>query len=212
MRSDTKKSSSLIEALSNVAIGYGISFAANALILPQFGYDITVSDNLAIGGIFTVVSVARSYLIRRMFLGIWILKDLSKDGGQQVRDPQFDTCDEVQGILDDFADDGVNCTETSIDFDEIQYLLTDGPCAGEVVPGGYEGSTIYLPYVSVQDNPDFYTSVDDKGPNPLRVALYTRMPIKMGRNVNGEHITTRWSEWKFSVVPDGPVADSYFSE
>lgn len=212
MRSDTKKSSSLIEALSNVAIGYGISFAANALILPQFGYNITVSDNLAIGGIFTIVSVARSYLIRRMFLGIWILKDLAKEKSEARQGRQEEYCEEVGRIMDEFSDDGVNYAETSIEFDEIDYLLTDGPCAGQVVPESYGGSTIYLPYVCVQDNPDFYTASHDGGPNPMKVALYTRESIKMGRNVDDEHITTRWSEWRYSATPDKPIADLYFDE
>jgi hypothetical protein len=207
MRSDTKKSSSLIEALSNVAIGYGISFTANALILPQFGYDITISDNLCIGGIFTLVSVARSYVIRRLFLGIWIVKDraAAKTAAVTHVDPD-------DSLVEDFMDDGVNEIETSIDFDELDYLLTDGPCAGQVVPSNYSGSTIYIPYVAAESNPDLYTSADGMEPNPMKVALYTRESIKMGRNVDDEHITTRWSEWKHSPTPDKPVADSYFAE
>ena len=59
--------SSFIEALINVVIGYGISFTANALVLPHFGFHITVSQNLLIGLIFTIISIARSYCIRRWF-------------------------------------------------------------------------------------------------------------------------------------------------
>lgn len=208
MRSDTKKSSSLIEALSNVAIGYGISFAANALILPQFGYNITVSDNLAIGAIFTMVSVARSYLLRRLFLLIWISKDMSDE-----LHATEDDCDEIISASGDFNDDGVNYTETSIDFDELDYLLTDGPCAGQAVPHNYNGTTFYIPYATAGINPDLYTASDDNhGPDPMKVALYVRQPIKMGRNVNGEKITTRWSEWSYSSTDGSSTIDSYFSE
>ena len=58
---------SLIEACINVLIGYWISFAANALILPLFGFYITFMQNLQIGAIFTVISIARGYLVRRYF-------------------------------------------------------------------------------------------------------------------------------------------------
>lgn len=58
---------SFIEAWINVLVGYWINFFANLLILPLFGFNVTLSQNLAIGAIFTAISVARSYLIRRYF-------------------------------------------------------------------------------------------------------------------------------------------------
>lgn len=58
---------SLIEACINVAIGYWINFAANLLILPLFGWHVTVSQNLALGAIYTAISIARSYAVRRWF-------------------------------------------------------------------------------------------------------------------------------------------------
>ena len=58
---------SLIEALFNVAIGFGINFVANMLILPLIGFHITPGQNLFIGVLYTLVSVARSYVIRRWF-------------------------------------------------------------------------------------------------------------------------------------------------
>ena len=61
---------SLIEAGFNIMIGYWINFIANMLILPMFGFHITLSQNLQIGLLFTVISVARSYLVRRYFNGM----------------------------------------------------------------------------------------------------------------------------------------------
>ncbi len=58
---------SLIEALMNVAIGFGINFTANMLIFPHFGWQISVSENLLLGGLYTGISIARSYIIRRWF-------------------------------------------------------------------------------------------------------------------------------------------------
>lgn len=53
------------EAWINIFIGYAINFVANMLILPLFGYNITVSDNLMIGVIYTGISLARQYVVRR---------------------------------------------------------------------------------------------------------------------------------------------------
>jgi hypothetical protein len=58
---------SLIEACINVLIGYMINFIANLLILPMIGFNISIGQNLFIGLLYTVISVARSYAIRRWF-------------------------------------------------------------------------------------------------------------------------------------------------
>jgi hypothetical protein len=60
---------SFIEALINVGIGFGINFIANLLIFPLFGFHITLSENLVMGLLYTGISVARSYCIRRWFNG-----------------------------------------------------------------------------------------------------------------------------------------------
>ncbi|WP_431847631.1 DUF7220 family protein [Allosphingosinicella sp.] len=58
---------SLIEALSNVAIGYGVAVLTQIAVFPLFDLQVSLSDNLLIGALFTLVSVARSYAVRRMF-------------------------------------------------------------------------------------------------------------------------------------------------
>jgi len=58
---------SLVEAVVNVAVGYGIAVLTQMAVFPLFGLRATVSQNLAIGAIFTGVSLARSYLLRRLF-------------------------------------------------------------------------------------------------------------------------------------------------
>ena len=58
---------SFAEACINVAIGYGVALAAQLIVFPLFGIDIPLSSNLAIGAIFTAVSIARSYVVRRAF-------------------------------------------------------------------------------------------------------------------------------------------------
>lgn len=58
---------SLVESLTNVVVGYGIAVAAQAVVFPWFGLRITLSDGMAIGAIMTLVSIIRSYTLRRLF-------------------------------------------------------------------------------------------------------------------------------------------------
>lgn len=58
---------SFVEAISNVVVGYGVAVASQILVFPFFGIMIPVSDNLAIGGIFSLISIIRSYVLRRVF-------------------------------------------------------------------------------------------------------------------------------------------------
>ena len=58
---------SLIEALANVLVGYGVAVATQAVVFPLFGLHASLDQNLAIGLIFTIVSLARSYALRRVF-------------------------------------------------------------------------------------------------------------------------------------------------
>jgi hypothetical protein len=63
---------SLIESIANVAIGYGIAVTAQALIFPLFGIHVGLADNLRIGATFTVISILRSYALRRLFEALWL--------------------------------------------------------------------------------------------------------------------------------------------
>lgn len=61
------KRQSLIETLTNVAIGYLVSLIANLIVLPLFNYNISLIDGIYISIIFTVISIIRGYLVRRYF-------------------------------------------------------------------------------------------------------------------------------------------------
>ena len=58
---------SLVESLVNVLVGYGVAVATQIAVFPLFGLAVTVTENLLIGLIFTVVSIVRSYALRRGF-------------------------------------------------------------------------------------------------------------------------------------------------
>lgn len=58
---------SAVEAVANVAVGFGVAMVAQAAVFPLFGFHAAPSEHLAIAGIFTGVSLVRSYLLRRCF-------------------------------------------------------------------------------------------------------------------------------------------------
>ena len=61
------KISSFCESLMNVAIGYVINLGAQTLIFPLYGIHIALSTNIYIGLWFALISIARSYILRRFF-------------------------------------------------------------------------------------------------------------------------------------------------
>ena len=58
---------SIIETLTNVVVGLIISFVANLLIFPLFGWEISTSQNIILVIFYTVISIVRSYALRRIF-------------------------------------------------------------------------------------------------------------------------------------------------
>lgn len=64
------KLGSFAEAWANIAVGFGINYCANLLVLPWFGYNVTPKAALGIGVVFTVISLVRSYVLRRWFNGL----------------------------------------------------------------------------------------------------------------------------------------------
>lgn len=61
------KKHSLLESLVNISIGYLTALLSQFLIFPLFDINIPIQDNLLIGFYFTLISLIRSYLIRRYF-------------------------------------------------------------------------------------------------------------------------------------------------
>jgi len=61
---------SLVESVANVVVGYGVAVVTQILIFPIFGLHTTLAQNLKMGAVFTVVSIARSFALRRLFEAI----------------------------------------------------------------------------------------------------------------------------------------------
>ena len=61
------KNKSLIEAVSNTIIGLGTSFAIQLIIYPVLNIPVSIGQNIIITAVFFIVSIIRSYLVRRLF-------------------------------------------------------------------------------------------------------------------------------------------------
>ena len=57
----------IIEAWTNIAIGFTVNFLANFLLLPMVGASFTAGENFALGWIYTAISIVRGYFVRRTF-------------------------------------------------------------------------------------------------------------------------------------------------
>ena len=65
---------SMIEAIANVLVGFWVSVLAQMLVLPLFDLQVSFGQSIGMGLIFTVVSLVRSYLLRRAFNAIHAMK------------------------------------------------------------------------------------------------------------------------------------------
>jgi hypothetical protein len=64
------RSMSLVESVANVVVGYGIAVVSQLLLFPVFGMHMTLEQNLKLAGAFTIISICRSFALRRIFEAI----------------------------------------------------------------------------------------------------------------------------------------------
>ncbi|MCC6008404.1 MAG: hypothetical protein JJU40_12080 [Rhodobacteraceae bacterium] len=70
---------SMVEAATNVVVGYVLAIATQMVVFPLFGIEAALGEHLAIGAAFVMVSLARSYLLRRAFERIRVAR---RSGGR----------------------------------------------------------------------------------------------------------------------------------
>lgn len=61
------KLQSMIEAWANILVGFGLALLAQVIVFPIYGMEVNLWGNVQIGLIFTGISLARSYFLRRAF-------------------------------------------------------------------------------------------------------------------------------------------------
>ena len=75
---------SLVEAVANVVVAYGVAVATQMIVFPVVGLHATLDQSLGIGLIFTVVSLVRSYALRRIFQFLCFRSQLISDQTSDV--------------------------------------------------------------------------------------------------------------------------------
>jgi hypothetical protein len=55
------------EAIANVVVGFLLAVLTQIAVFPVLGLRVSIGDNILLGGIFTAVSIVRSYTLRRLF-------------------------------------------------------------------------------------------------------------------------------------------------
>lgn len=68
---------SLLESAISTAVGLVVAMAANAIILPWVGFPVTLQENAIIAAFMTAVSLARQFVMRRVFEALHIRHPVS---------------------------------------------------------------------------------------------------------------------------------------
>ena len=68
------KFQSFLESALNIFVGYIVAILSQLIIFPWFGIHLPIHENLLMGLFFTVISLIRSYFIRRWFNWLQIKK------------------------------------------------------------------------------------------------------------------------------------------
>ena len=61
---------SLVESTTNVVLGYVLAIATQIVVFPWFGIETGLAEHLTIGLAFVGISLARGFLLRRLFEAI----------------------------------------------------------------------------------------------------------------------------------------------
>lgn len=72
---------SLVEAATNVIVGYVLAILTQMAVFPRFGIEAALHEHLAIGLAFVSVSLARGYVLRRAFEAV-----RARQAGKAMRD------------------------------------------------------------------------------------------------------------------------------
>lgn len=61
------KGHSAMESVINVVVGFVVALVTQIVVFPWFGIHIAIHQNLGISAVFTVISLGRSFALRRAF-------------------------------------------------------------------------------------------------------------------------------------------------
>lgn len=75
MRSGQSKFQSIIEALLNSAAGYVVAIWSQEVLFPMYGINLPTISHLTLGLWFTLISIIRSLVLRRLFNWWFVIHD-----------------------------------------------------------------------------------------------------------------------------------------
>lgn len=78
------KKMSIIETCLSTLIGLAVAITTQIIVFPWFGMQVELHQNFMIAGIFTVISIARGYVVRRVFNWLHIRKPKYCKCGEKV--------------------------------------------------------------------------------------------------------------------------------
>ena len=61
------KLGSMLEAMANVVVGIIVSLISQLVIFGAYGIHLSLAENMQMVGYFTLISLIRSYVLRRVF-------------------------------------------------------------------------------------------------------------------------------------------------
>jgi hypothetical protein len=61
------KFQSVVESITNTLTGYLSGLITQLIVFPFFNINIPLASNMALVGVFTIISLIRNYVIRRWF-------------------------------------------------------------------------------------------------------------------------------------------------
>ena len=76
---------SLVEAVTNLVVGFAIALLTQIIVFPIFDLEVTLGENLAIGSLFTLASICRSFVLRRVFEAIRVRGATTITAGHRAR-------------------------------------------------------------------------------------------------------------------------------
>jgi hypothetical protein len=68
---------SFVESIFNILVGFGISLGAQVVFLPLLGVEVNFKQNFIFALIMTVISIARQFVLRRVFEALHIRRPLT---------------------------------------------------------------------------------------------------------------------------------------
>ncbi len=61
------KTMSLVESVTNMSIGLAVALTTQLVVFKIYKIETTINENLEIAVIFAIMSILRSYIVRRFF-------------------------------------------------------------------------------------------------------------------------------------------------